>query len=254
MDKTEYRKKVIFDLVSKMNHKSIPDCQIPVYIGDSYGWEDDNIHFCWSKPYGKKGLLFPSWEFIDWESTKKKFNDEYIPWTKRERGPYFIGVDNSDKKSNIRKIIRDLYPENFRLLKKDETYREPPTNLMKYKTVFELPGNTPWSGRSVVVALSGSSSIRIHHYYPKWDEGPWFQFFEDPTEFDGINLEGNYNNPFPSDKIPLLKDAIDDEIAKALRRHATAKSIRERMMKLTTDHMVKYLEYIFTEVGKRQNL
>lgn len=257
----DYANKMADWILQKMDVKNLPDCEIPLYTADSYGWEDENIHFCWAKPQGKKGILFPAWEFRDWDKTKREFTQKYVPWTEREKGPYFIGRNTSKPFTNIREIIKELYPEHVTLLdeKKPEfevrqTVGEPSTNLMKYKLVFDLAGKTPWSGRTPLIDLGGCSSVRILNYYPAWDEGPWYQFYEDPETFHGIHLQGNYRDPIPQDKIPALKDAIDQEIEHAVKRHATAKATRERMMKLTTKHMVKYLEYIFTEVGKRQNL
>lgn len=247
------RDNIVKYFISKMNTKNIPDCEIPIYIADSYGWQDKHIHFCWSKPQGKKGILFPSWEFKNWENVKQNFTDEYIPWTERERGPYFIGKNSTKQHTNLRKIIQELYPEHVRILEEKDTYREPPTNLMKYKLAFNLPGYKPWSIRSALIDLAGCSQVAIYQYYSKWKEGPWYQFFEDPNTFDGVFLEGNYNTSFPNKKIPLLKTELDNEIDKAIKRHAKAKANRERMMKLTTDHIVSYLEYIFTEVGKKQN-
>lgn len=256
----DYANKMADWILQKMNVSELPDCEIPLYTGDSYGWEDKNIHFCWAKPEGKKGILFPAWEFTNWDKTKKDFTDKYIPWTERETGPYFIGRNTSKPFTNIREIVKSLYPENVKLLdeKKPEyevrkTVGEPATNLMKYKLVFDLAGKTPWSGRTPLIDLAGCSSVRILNYYPKWGEGVWYQFYEDPSTIDGVRLEGNYRTPIPESKVPQLKDAIDDEISKAIKRHARARANRERMMKLTTDHMVKYLEYIFTEVGKRQD-
>jgi hypothetical protein len=257
----DYANKMADWILQKMDVKNLPDCVIPLYTGDSYGWEDEHIHFCWSKPEGKKGILFPSWEFRDWDKTKRDFVDKYIPWTEREVGPYFIGRNTSKPFTNIREIVKDLYPEHVKLLDETksedvarQTLGEPSTNLMKYKLAFDLAGKAPWSIRSPLIDLAGCSSVRILNYYPKWDEGIWYQFYEDIKNINGIHLQGNYRNPIPQSKVPELKKLIDKEITSAIKRHARAKANRERMLHLTTDHMVNYLEYIFTEVGKRQNL
>jgi len=256
----DYANKMADFILQKMDVANMPDCEIPLYAADSYGWEDEKIHFCWSKPEGKKGILFPAWEFRNWEETKQQFIENYVPWVERETGPYFIGRNTSKPFTNIREIVKEMYPNTVTLLDEKkpeyvirETVGEPATNLMKYKLVFDLAGKTPWSGRTSLIDLAGCSSIRILNYYPKWGEGPWYQFYEDPKDIDGIHLQGNYRNPIPENKIPLLKDAIESEIESGLRRHARAKANRDKMMKLTTAHMVKYLEYIFTEVGKKQD-
>lgn len=245
------------NILSLLDISKIGDVLIPLYIADSYAYEYSNIHFDWVKPQHKKGLLFPVWTFWNWDKTKEIFENSYIPWTDREPGPYFVGSDTTSPRSKIREIVKSFYPDTVKLARSREEWRknyEPVTNILKYKVVFDLPGTKPWSVRTSLIALSGSYSVRILNYYPKWGEGPWFQFFEDPDELmnTGIHITGNYDRPIPKEAIPTLKERIDDEIKHGLKRWNTAKSIKNKMMKLTEKDMLNYLEYILSKVSEKQ--
>jgi len=175
-----------------------------MYKLDSYGYDND-ISFCWSKPYNKPGLLFPCWSFNNWENTVKEFDKHYIPWEEKLDEPYFKGQDSTKTKSNIRKIFKQMYPENVTL---DDPVVSPVTDLMKYKVCFDLPGAKPWSVRTPYIDLSGSASLRVLHYYPKWGEKPWIQFYEDPKDLRGIFIEGNYDKPLKEQQIAMLQDEV----------------------------------------------
>jgi hypothetical protein len=251
------RTRFIEYMLDKIDANQIGDAIVPLFIADSFGYESKRIEFSWAKPANKRGLLFPCWSFMEWEKVKQEFQNKYIPWTEREIGPYFIGA-NSTEKSGFREIIRSFYPNNVVLTDSIQQWRsmfQPSTNLMKYKLVFDLPGLKPWSVRSPQIALSGSHSIRFLQYYPKWGEEPWIQFYEnlDDIRSSSIVLEGNYDIPIKKEIIQPLHDAIDNHIHSGIRKWARAKRIRENMMKLNEQDIVRYLEYILRHVATRQS-
>ena len=238
-------------LFNKINTKDLPDFSIKLNNFDSYDY-DDTLSFCWARPYNKPGLLMPCWSFNKWEETIATFDKEYIPWESRLDEPYFRGADSSKDRSNIRKIVHNIYPKNVIL---NNPIRKPETEAMKYKLCFDLPGAKPWSVRSPYIDLSGSASVRIIHYYPKWDEKPWIQFYEDPKEMRGIFIEGNYDRPLKQEQIHYLEDELPRYIKLSLgkRSQTRAEKIREKMKQLTTQHMVNYVSYICNYIGERQD-
>lgn len=246
-------------ILPKLSVSELPDVEIPLYVGDSYGWEDENVHFCWSKPAGKRGLLFPAWEFLHWDRTQAQFKAQFVPWNRREDGPFFVGRNTSSEFTNIRKHVQTWFPKHVTLFDEKRSEAEirtigmHPTELCRFKTVFDLPGRTPWSGRSALIALSGSSPVRVLQFHSKWGEGPWFQFWENPNNMQGIRVDCNWRKSLSTETLAKLKPAFQKEIAEALTRQMEAQTLREKMMSLKTHHIVEYLEHIFRKVGKKQN-
>lgn len=230
----------------------LPDCKIPIYLYDSYDYAD-NFSFTWAKPYNKPGLLFPCWSFYNWEKTVKEFDKAYIPWKDRSDEPYFRGADSTKKRSNIRKLFQQMYPENITL---DHPVVKPIAELMNHKIVFDLPGQKPWSIRTPYINLSGSASLRVFHYYPKWGETPWIQFFEDPKDLHGIMLESNWDKPLKEEQIRQLEDELPEQIRllHGKRAQNRAEKLREKMKTLTTQHMLNYIKFICTYIGEKQDL
>jgi hypothetical protein len=244
------RIKFIEDLFKKIKTEDLPDFVVKLYIYDSYGYDSD-ISFSWAKPYNKSGLLFPCWKFDDWENTKKKFETNYIPWEEKLDEPYFKGINSSRTRSNIRQIFHKLYPNNIIL---DDPVSSPVTDLMKYKVCFDLGGAKPWSVRTPYIDLSGSASLRVLHYYPKWGEKPWIQFYEDPKDLRGIFIEGNYDQPLKKEQISMLEDEVPLVLNTLYGKRAQnrAEKMREHMKSLTTKHMTNYISFICNYIGERQ--
>ncbi len=65
--------------------KPLPDIIIPFYFADSYMWDYNGPYFCYSKPANKNGLLFPNWNFNDWEKTKEEFKKQQTKKEFKER-------------------------------------------------------------------------------------------------------------------------------------------------------------------------
>jgi len=249
----EPRQKFIEKIFSKINLNEVQDCQIPINMYDSYEWNSKNFSFVWAKPYNKPGLLFPYLAFDDWESTVKKFNDNYIPWEKRSDEPYFYGQDSTSNRSNIRDLLQTYYP-NYITLNNPKV--QPVTDLMKYKINFDIPGARPWSVRSAFIALSGSASIRIIQYNPRWNEKTWIQFYENIDDIEGIEITNNYDKPLSEDIIKNLKPVIDSQIKSYLTEKENQKNaeiLRNKMKELKTEHIINYITHIVNYIGKKQN-
>ena len=247
----ELREKLIQSMFNKLDLSEIQDCIIPVNMYDSYDW-DGEFSFVWAKPYNKRGLLFPYLLFDKWDSIKKDFSN-YIPWSERSNEPYFKGSDNLTlkKRSNIRGILRDMYPQNIIL---DNPLRDLETELMKHKLVFDIPGAKPWSVRSAFIGLSGSSSIRIIQYNLSWQEKSWIQFFEEPKDIKGIVLAQSYSKPLEKEHLKYLNESIDlckTELIKPQYEKQAFKE-REKLMSLKTEHILKYISTICNYIGKKQ--
>jgi hypothetical protein len=247
------REQFIQNMFNKIDLTEIQDCIIPVNMYDSYDW-DGGFSFLWAKPYNKKGLLFPYLLFDKWDSIQKDFSN-YIPWSERSNEPYFKGSDNLTlkKRSNIRRILRDMYPQNIIL---DNPLREPETQLMKYKLVFDIPGAKPWSVRSAFIALSGSSSIRIIQYNPGWQEKTWIQFYEEPEDIKGIVLAQSYNKPLTKEHLEYLNESVEVCKIELIKSPYEKKAFKERekLMSLKTEHILKYISTICNYIGKKQGI
>ena len=234
--------------LKKLNLSDIPDCRLAFYMWDSYGEEFSFPHFSWAKPHNKKGLLFPCWTFDKWDNVVSYAKDHIVPWKDKENDGYFRGLD-TPKRSKIRQIMQKLFPNYIKL---DGPY-EPWTEMFKHKVLFDIPGWKPWSVRCPLIALSGSVPLRILHYYPKWGEDVWIQFYEDPKEIreNAIEIKGNYDREFIPSKEFL--EEVHDKFEGSVRKWKRAQSIQKRMMELKEEDIVFYLEYLIKEFAKRQN-
>lgn len=247
----ENREKMIPYVFKHIDLSELPDCKIPIYLHDSYDYHD-NFYFTWAKPYNKPGLLFPCWTFYNWEKEVQEFDKHYIPWEDRLDEPYFRGGDSTRRRSEVRSIFRSMYPYNITL---GDPVWKPVTDIMKYKIAFDLPGVKPWSVRTPYIDLSGSASLRILHYYPKWNEKQWIQFYEDPKDLRGIVIEGNYNKPLKEQDIHMLEEEVPKQLKTLLGKRAQqrAEKMRERIKTLTIKHIAKYISFICTYIGERQD-
>jgi hypothetical protein len=241
----------IAHLFKRINTKELPDFSIKLYIYDSYDY-DETLSFSWAKPYNKPGVLFPCWSFDNWDKTVKEFDKHYVPPESRIDEPYFRGNNTTLSRSNFRQIIKSFYPNYVTL--GNLLIKHPVTDLMKYKVCFDLPGAKPWSVRTPYIDLSGSASLRIFHYYPKWDEKPWIQFYEDPKDLRGIFIEGNYDKPLKQEQIEYVEQELPKHLKLLLGKRAQtrAEKIRERMRSLKNEHITQYLSFICNYVGERQ--
>jgi len=249
----EPRQKFIEKMFNKLDLTELQDCRIPINMYDSYEWNSKNFSFVWSKPFNKPGLLFPYLAFDDWESTVKKFDDNYIPFQSRSNEPYFYGQDSTSSRSNIRDLLQKLYPNYITL---NNPILQQVTDLMKYKIAFDIPGARPWSVRSAYIALSGSVSLRVIQYNPRWNEKTWIQFYEDINDIKGIEITSNYDKPLSTEIITNLKTTIDKQIKKSLKKEAEEKAnqIRNKMRDLKTDHILNYIKHIVNYIGNKQNI
>jgi hypothetical protein len=259
VDKTSYRTNPYKDMVSnrisvidyylkKLNLSDIPDCRLVFYVWDSYGDEFKFPHFSWSKPHNKKGLLFPCWSFKKWDAVVKEAGNKNVSWKDKKTDAYFRGSSTSTR-SKIRETMQKIFPDYVKL----DGAHEPWTEMFKHKVLFDIAGAKPWSVRSPLIALSGSVPLRILHYYPKWGEDVWIQFYEDAEEIreNAIEIRGNYDKEF----IPTKEfvEECHEKLDGSLRKWKKAQSIQKRMMELKEEDIVFYLEYLIKEFAKKQN-
>jgi len=247
----EARERIIPYIFKQIDLSEMPDCKIPIYTYDSYDY-NNNFHFCWARPYNKKGLLFPCWSFYNWENTVKEFDKQYIPWEEKLDEPYFKGSDSTAKRSEVRKLFKVMFPNNVIL---NDPVFSPVTDIMKYKVVFDLPGVKPWSVRTPYLDLSGSASLRVSHYNPNWAEKtPWIQFFEDPKDLRGISIEGNYDKSLKPEQITMLEEEVPKIVNTLYGKRAQnrAEKLRERIKTLTTTNITNYISFICNYIGERQ--
>jgi hypothetical protein len=229
--------KLLVSLQPKLKNKKFPDISIPIYTGDNFLWDYNGPYFCYAKPQNKNGLLFPHWNFVNWDLTKKTFEECNLPWKERINDIYFKGDATSKVHSQIREKLATIYPS----IKLSGPF-EPPTTMCKYKYVFDLPGRLPWSVRSPILELTGSHPIRFLLYYKKWDEKPWVQFYE-YKEPGGLHIDINYNKPLSNENIEKIKTYV----SKFQHKRSLHKS---DLVELTEEDIAYYLNYLFTKLQK----
>jgi len=260
VDRNSYKTNAYLDMMTnrisiidyyfkKLNLSEVKNCVIPLYLWDSYGEEFSFPHFSWAKPHNKQGLLFPCWSFKNWDSVVDEAKSSVVAWKDKEADAYFRGSNTSLTRSNIRSTMQKIFPEYIKLDKP----HEPWTEMFKHKVLFDIAGAKPWSVRSPLIALSGSVSFRILQYYPKWNEGPWIQFYEDVTEIreNALEITQNYDKEFIPSK--EFVEACHKTLAGSLRKWKKAQSIQKRMITLKEEDIVFYLEYLITHFAIRQN-
>ena len=258
VDKNSYRTNAYSDIMSRIGviefylkkiDLSDINCVIPFYLWDSYGDEFDFPHFCWAKPHNKKGLLIPCWTFKNWDEIIDEANTNLISWKDKEADAYFRGSERTTPRSKIRSTMQKIFPDYIKL---DQPH-EPWTEMFKHKILFDIAGHKPWSVRSPLIALSGSVPLRILQYYPRWNEKPWIQFYEDPAEIreNALEITQNYDKEFIPSK--EFVDACRQTLGGSLRKWKRAQSIQKRMMELKEEDIVFYLEYLIKEFAEKQN-
>lgn len=225
-------------LQTKLNSKKFPNITIPLYVGDSYAWDYNGPFFSYSKPTNKNGLLFPHWNFVNWDKTKETFKKECtLPWKERIGDIYFKGDRTSEPHSQIREKLEKIYPS----IQLSGAYQQP-TTMCKYKYVFDLPGRFPWSVRSPFLELSNSQIVRIDMYNKRWDEEPWLQFY-DYKYPNSLKLNTQYLKP--------LKDNYINEIQNYVKSFTKKRSLHKSdLYDLNEEDIAFYLNYLFTKLQK----
>ncbi len=231
-------KLLIENLQMKLKNKQFPNITIPLYIGDSYAWDYEGPCFCYSKPKNKNGLLFPHWNFVNWDKTKQTFKKECtLPWKERIGDIYFKGDKTSQPHSQIREKLANIYPS----IQLSGSY-QPPTTMCKYKYVFDLPGRFPWSVRSPLLELSNSQIIRIDLFNARYGEENWVQFYDykDPT---ALKIKTQYLKP--------LKDEYIEQIKEYVKSFTKKRSLHKTdLYDLNEEDIAFYLNYLFTKLQK----
>lgn len=225
-------------LQTKLKNKKFPNITIPLYVGDSYAWDYNGPYFCFSKPENKNGLLFPHWNFVNWDKTKETFKKECIlPWKERISDIYFKGDKTSQPHSQIREKLAKIYPS----IQLSGPY-QPPISMCKYKYVFDLPGRFPWSVRSPLLELSNSQIIRIDLFNQRWNEKPWIQFY-DYKDTISLKLNTQYMKPLSEKNINEIQIYVKDSTKK--------RSLHKSdLYDLTENDIAFYLNYLFTKLQK----
>lgn len=220
------------------NIKNLPNVIVPFKFGDSYMYDYNGPYFCWAKPMNKNGLLFPHWNFENWNSTVRKFKDSSIPWNERKQGPFFRGNKNSFYYSQIREKLVKYFPTIYL----DPPFDKASTEMCEYKYIFDLPGSKPWSIRSPLAELSQAQIIRPLLYYSKWNEQPWVQFYE-YKEPNGLKISINYEKSLPDNVIQTIVDYSN----KFMNKRSLHKS---DLSELSEEDIHYYIRYLFHHLQK----
>jgi hypothetical protein len=231
-------KLLLENLQMKLKKKQFPNITIPLYVGDSYAWDYEGPCLCYSKPKNKNGLLFPHWNFLNWDKTKETFKKECtLPWKERIGDIYFKGDKTSEPHSQIREKLAKIYPS----IQLSGPY-QPPTTTCKYKYVFDLPGRFPWSVRSPFLQLSNSQIIRIDLFNARYGEENWVQFYDykDPIS---LKIKTQYLKP--------LKDEYVEQIQEYVKSFTKKRSLHKTdLYDLNEEDIAFYLNYLFTKLQK----
>ena len=231
-------KLLLENLQTKLPNKKFVNITIPLYVGDSYAWDYNGPFFCYSKPKNKNGLLFPNWNFVNWDKTKETFKkDCELSWKERKNDIYFKGDKTSESHSQIREKLGKIYDS----IQLSGPYQQP-TTMCKYKYVFDLPGRFPWSVRSPFLELSKSQILKINLFNGRWNEENWIQFY-DYKDPEGLKLNVHYMKP--------LTEKTINEIQNYVKTFTKKRSLhKSELYDLNEENIAFYLNYLFTKLQK----
>lgn len=254
------RKKMINLIFEKLLKKyKLKDTIILINLRDGYYWESDLPVFNFAVPIGKKGLIFPNFDFCDfdllesnYDQIKDKFK-EYIP-KKIENDLYFKGRDASIKKCQIReKLSEEKRPFNVIASK---NYSESLYKVKDHKYLLDLSGVKPQSLRFKYLLLAERVVFRISFYNPEIGENGYFrQFYDyilnDKEDYVHLIYKLNYDQCISNSLYEKIKKDIlnkytffeknPDEYIKIVN------SLNKKIKKININSMLKYLYQLISE-------
>ena len=248
------RKKNIKLIFEKLLKKyKLKDTIILIHLRDGYYWKSDLPVFNFAVPFGKKGLIFPNFDFCDfdllqsnYDQLKNKFK-KYVP-EKIENDLYFKGGKSSIKKCQIReKLSEEKKPFNVIASK---NYNESLYKIKDHKYLLDLSGVKPWSVRFKYLLLAERVIFRISFYNPEIGEKGYFrQFYDyilnDKEDYVHLIYKLNYDECI---SVSLYKKIKEDILNKYTffeknpdKYIKIVNSLNKKIKKININSMLKYL-------------
>lgn len=254
------RKKRIINMIENTIKKyKIKDTLLLFNIFDSYYWEGDFPVFNFILPRGKKGFIFPTYDFIrnrylkdfNYDEIKNEFAKYSVNKNNIKNNIYFKGANTTEKNTNIRQKLSDEATPFKIIVNKDQS--EPMYKLKDYKYLIDLPGSKPWSVRFKYLALAEKAVIRISFFNSKYDEtGYWRQytdlFYKENIDYIHLVYDINYeksisNNIYSKIKNDILK--VYNKFEKNKNFYNTfVKNINKSSINVNNDNTYKYISLL----------
>ena len=251
------RKKRIINMIENTLKKyKIKDTLLLFNIFDSYYWEGDFPVFNFILPHGKKGFIFPTYDFIqnrylkdfNYDEIKNEFVKYKVNKNNIKNNIYFKGANTTEKNTNIRqKLSNEATPFNI-IVNKDQS--EPMYKLKDHKYLIDLPGSKPWSVRFKYLALAEKAVIRISFFNSKYDEtGYWRQytdlFYKENIDYIHLVYDINYEKPISNNIYSKIKNDILKVYNKFEKNknfyNAFVKNINKSSINVNNDNTYNYI-------------
>ena len=273
------RKERLINILQKMLDKyKVKDTVLILSYVDGYFWKKDIPVFNYSVPIGKKGLIFPNFDILDFKDDGIVYDFDGIkdkienrPVKKIKNDIFFRGGLTSKNRSKIReKIQYEKIPFNVRLIKGglNDIYNRflfllkiaiNATDLVeskfinsfkKHKYLLDLPGVKPWSVRLKYLFVMNSVVFRISFYNSKNGEKGYFQqsydyLFKENKDYIHLIYDFNYDEEIPKNIYIKCVNDIKEKYTYYENNENQYKKMVTNMQKaskkLDLDEMLKYL-------------
>jgi hypothetical protein len=273
------RKERLINILQKMLDKyKVKDTVLLLSYVDGYFWKKDIPVFNYAVPIGKKGLIFPNFDILDFKEDGKLYDFDEIknkienyPNEKIKDDIFFRGGITSKNRSKIREKIQfENNPFNVRLIKPEifnSSKRflllfklalnesrlveiETISSFKNHKYLLDLPGVKPWSVRLKYLFLMNSPIFRISFYNSKNDEKGYFQqsfdyLFKENKDYVHLIYDFNYDEEIPQNIYIKCVNDIKNKYSYYENNNTEYKKVVNNMKKasknLNLDEMLKYL-------------
>jgi len=264
-----YNRKKYIDIIFTffLSKYKIKDTFLFINMSDSFFWREDIPVFNWSLPDGKSGLIFPNFDILTVVMGGKEYNFdevinkciEYEP-DKINNEIFFIGQPTAFFRKKLHKISESplnivIFTNVFGKNVIDKSiYIEMP-EYKKYKYLFDLPGNRPWSIRLKYLFFMDRYVIRISFYNSLWNETSywkqWFDYLFDENDYSHLIYDDKeYGENLDDTKMAKIKDDIlkiyNDFENNPEKYNKCIDNIKQKRKELNLDSMMKYLFILIT--------
>jgi hypothetical protein len=258
----------LFERCFKKYSKEIPDVTLYVITTDGFAYYHQHLPFLiLAKPLNEFGILLPDDSFInnkieeqsyDWDETRKIIlNNCNYQINKKISKIYFRGVNNGNKKHNLRALFKNEVQELPEFKIEISNKMIPIYNFCKYKYLLNLPGGQPWSYRFKYLFLMNSLVIDIQllQKYKKCINSKWVNFFdsflEEDEDYIPIKVIYEEGKPLNHRKILLKVAKIYDFYQKNPKKYnKIVKSGYEKISKINNEAVDFAIFNIIKEYSK----
>jgi hypothetical protein len=207
------KNRIIKMIQNSIKLNKINNTEFVIHIYDSYNWKHDIPIFNFNLPLKYKGLIFPHFDFIKFNTNFDKIKTEIYNYNPKTivNNIYYNGINKTDKINNIRFLLSKL-KEPFNIILKEKNV--PVYTFKQYKYLLDLPGTKPWTEIFKYMCLCERVIIKISFYNSKFEEKGYWQDLTNiyiRENIDYIHLKYDVDYDKPLSKIILNKIIKDIE-------------------------------------------